>query len=185
LTVRGHQRLLLSFSACPDTLVEVQPSDYPMGRPARLAYLAADGVFRVVEATSGEKGPFHELATGRLSRSEPLTITLYDGGTARCRIRLVDWARQSSTLLSPTAGWGLPVNAIEFSRFGTEPRSPAGIWVTLAGTSVGRGWDSVGHAAGTYRNRLRIEALPRPQPEPENESESNISPRAGALPERS
>jgi hypothetical protein len=30
-------------------------------------------------------------------------------------------------------------------------------FVTLAGTSVGRGWDSVGHAPGTYRNRMKIE----------------------------
>ena len=32
------------------------------------------------------------------------------------------------------------------------------VWLTLAGTSVGRGFDSVGHKAGTYRNRVRIEA---------------------------
>ena len=33
-------------------------------------------------------------------------------------------------------------------------------WLTLAGTSVGRGvgrgWDTVGHAAGCYRNRITI-----------------------------
>ena len=30
------------------------------------------------------------------------------------------------------------------------------VWITLAATSVGRGWDAVGHRAGTYRNRLEI-----------------------------
>jgi len=27
----------------------------------------------------------------------------------------------------------------------------------LSATSVGRGWDSVGHSAGTYRNRVTLE----------------------------
>jgi hypothetical protein len=31
--------------------------------------------------------------------------------------------------------------------------------VASDGTSVGRGWDSVGHTAGIYRNRMRIECL--------------------------
>ena len=30
--------------------------------------------------------------------------------------------------------------------------------MTLAGTSVGRGWDCVGHRAGTYSNRIGIAA---------------------------
>jgi hypothetical protein len=33
------------------------------------------------------------------------------------------------------------------------------IWITLAGTSVGRGWDSVGHKQGIYRNQMTIESL--------------------------
>jgi hypothetical protein len=48
------------------------------------------------------------------------------------------------------------VNAIEFSLEGDAPGSEAALFITLAGTSVGRGWDTVGHAAGTYRNRMRI-----------------------------
>jgi hypothetical protein len=50
------------------------------------------------------------------------------------------------------------MNAIEFQRFGAPESSPVMIWITLAATSVGRGWDAVGHRAGTYRNRIRIEA---------------------------
>jgi hypothetical protein len=115
--------------------------------------------FHVVEASSGEKGPFRELAAGRLRRSEPLAITLHDRDEALARVVLEDWSAQAGTAPSPTAGWGLPVNAIEFSLGGDGPRSPAGIYITLAGTSVGRGWDSVGHRAGTYRNRMRIEIL--------------------------
>jgi hypothetical protein len=154
--VSGHRRLSIAFSPCPETVVEVRPAEYPVGRPLRLAYLDAQGTFHVVEATSGEKGPFRELGRGRLTRSQPLAITLYDLGVAQARVVLEDWSAQVGTALSPTAGWGLPVNAIEFGLEGDGPGSPAGIYITLAGTSVGRGWDSVGHGAGTYRNRMSI-----------------------------
>jgi len=157
LTVYGHQALSLEFSPCPGVPIELTPSDYPVGRPRRFAYLSPSGEFCVVEATSGEKGPFHRLAAGRLKPGDPLTITLCDSGKPRCSVTLLDWSAQCSTQLSPTAGWGVPVNAIEFTREGNTPSAPASIWITLAGTSVGRGFDSVGHAAGVYRNRMRVE----------------------------
>ena len=34
-----------------------------------------------------------------------------------------------------------------------------GVFITLAAASVGSGFDSVGHTAGTYRNRMRIATL--------------------------
>jgi hypothetical protein len=55
------------------------------------------------------------------------------------RITLDDWAAQAGRSLSPIEGWGLPVNAIEFSQI-SDPASgsaPVAIWVTLACTSVG------------------------------------------------
>ncbi len=113
----------------------------------------------MVEASSGEKGPFKLLASGPLGRDEPLEITLLDQGRPEGWITLADWAQQAGTALSPSAGWGVPVNAIEFSASGDEPEAPASIFVTLAGTSVGRGWDCVGHTAGTYRNRIRFERI--------------------------
>ena len=158
--VGGHRRLEVAFSPCPQAVVGVLPFDYPVGRPARLACLDADGTFRVIEARSGEKGPFSTLARGRLERGQPLAITLHDQGTPACRIILDDWAAQASTRLSPTAGWGLPQNAIEFSLDANQPDATASFYITLAATSVGRGWDSVGHAPGVYRNRVRIEPLP-------------------------
>jgi hypothetical protein len=159
IDVSGHKRLSVSFSPCPTRAIEVRPADYPTGRPLRVAYRdAADG-FHVVEASSGEKGPFRELAHGLLARGEPLSITLHDAGVAVARVTLEDWSAQAGTILSPTAGWGLPVNAIEFSLSGDAPTSAAAIYTTLAGTSVGRGWDSVGHRAGTYRNRMKVEVL--------------------------
>ncbi len=157
--VRGHRQLSLEFSPCPGIAIEVRRFDYPIGRPARFAFLDKGEVFRVVEARSGEKGPFHTLASGRLARDEPLIITLCDQGRPQGRISFADWARQADLRLSPTAGWGVSVNSIEFSLSGDSPGSPASIFITLAGTSVGRGWDCVGHAAGTYRNRILIESV--------------------------
>jgi len=166
IEVSGHRRLSLSFSPCPNQRVEVLPSDYPIGRPLRFAYMDDSNRFRVVEATSGEKGPFRELAGGPLARSEPLAITFHDDGAAVARLTLDDWPVQAGATLSPTAGWGAPVNAIEFSLSGDAPESVAGVYISLAGTSVGRGWDTVGHAAGTYRNRIRVETLDSRPPTP-------------------
>ena len=151
----GHRELSVTFSPCPQTKIDVVHFDYPVGDPARFAYLDTGGVFRVVEASSGEKGPFKMLAEGKMSRDDSLVMTLHDKGVEIARVELLDWARQASTALSPTAGWRVPVNAIEFSRDTEEPDSVASFYVTLAASSVGRGFDSVGHAAGTYRNRVR------------------------------
>ena len=153
-------RIFVSFSPCPDALIEVTHFDYPVGDPARFAYIDAGGRFRIVEASSGEKGPFRKLAEGSLQRGEPLTITLHEGEAAVARVTLDDWSRQASTALSPTAGWRVPVNAIEFARDTPSPASPVTFFVSLAATSVGRGFDSVGHAAGTYRQRLVVELPP-------------------------
>lgn len=159
MDIYGHERLSLAFSPCPQDRIEVMFSQYPIGLPARLAYLDEADVFHVVQASSGEKGPFTELAKGPLARGEPLTITLYDNDSPVGRITLSDFSAQASTQPSPSAGWGLPENAIEFKLFADRPDAQAGIWITLAGTSVGRGWDSVGHAAGVYRNRIELEVL--------------------------
>jgi hypothetical protein len=159
ITSMGHRRLELSFSPCPDARVEVTPFDYPFGRPVRFAYLDARDTFRVVEARSAEKGPFRTLASGTLKRGDPLTITLHDRGQPAARVTLDDWSAQVSTALSPTAGYGVPQNAITFMLSGASPASPAFISFELAGTGIGRGYDSVGHAAGVYRNRLRIERV--------------------------
>ena len=58
---------------------------------------------------------------------------------------------------SGTAGWGLPQSSVQFFARGHE----AYVILTLADTGPGRGWDSVGHAAGTYRNRIKIEPSAR------------------------
>jgi hypothetical protein len=152
--ISGHKKLSLSFSPCPSAQIEVLPADYPIGRPARFAYLDNAQNFCVVEATSGEKGPFHQLAVGRLERGQALTITVRDEGQPVAWITLEDWSRQLSTELSPTAGWKVPMNAVEFQLFDDDRTSPAAIWITLAATPVGRGWDTVGHRAGVYRNRI-------------------------------
>jgi hypothetical protein len=160
ISLAGHSKLAIAFSPCPEKRIEVLPMDYPVGRPARLAYVDAHEVFHVIEATSGEKGPYHELAEGKLTRGQPLEITLYDEGQAIAMIAFADWSAQLSTDLSPTAGWGVCTNAIEFSLQGEGMRSGASIFVSLASTSPGRGYDSVGHAPGVYRNRMSVRLQP-------------------------
>lgn len=126
----------------------IEPADYPSGRPIKFAYL--DDELHVVRAADAEKGPFEELAHGPLRRGESLVIEIRSADRG-CRLTFEDWSAQVSTAPSPTAGWGVPQNSIQFfSRF---------VVIALAETGPGRGFDAVGHAAGTYRNRLRIEPL--------------------------
>ena len=151
LSIYTQEKVQILFSPCPKTPIEITESDYPVGRPARMAYLTNDG-FHIVEADSGEKGPFTKLASGPLRRGEPITLTFIVGDKAICSLELLDWSHGASFDLSPTAGWGLPMNAIEFNR----SRFACSVWIALAATSVGHGWDSVGHAAGTYRGRMKL-----------------------------
>jgi hypothetical protein len=103
---------------------------------------------------------FRTLASGRLDRGQPLTIGFHNNKKYVASITLDDWSAQASTALSPTAGWGVPVNAIEFQITNHDSSESVGIWITLAGTSVGRGFETVGHKAGTYRNRFSIRRRP-------------------------
>ncbi|WP_010587587.1 hypothetical protein [Schlesneria paludicola] len=157
ISISGHRRPSIVFSPCPNVRIDIEPADYPAGRPARFAYLDAAHRFHVVEAANGEKGPFHDLASGPLQDRGALNLQLYDEEKPIARIVFEDWASQCSTALSPTAGWGITQNAIEFRRNGDASDSSVSIWLTLASTSVGRGWESVGHSKGIYRNRIRIE----------------------------
>lgn len=163
-SIAGGENLAIEFSPCPGKRIDIVYGDYPVGLPARSAYLDASGMFRIVQARNAEKGPFTELASGPLDRSQPLTMMLYTSGEPAAKIVLMDWSAQVSTALSPSAGWAHAVNAIEFSLDSSSTRSPATIFVTLAATSMGRGWDSVGHAAGVYHNRMTVELLSTTSP---------------------
>ena len=156
LRMTGGSQLEIVFSPCADKVIEIRLADYPRGRPARFAYVDEAGSFRVMEATSAEKGPFRELASGTLGKTDPLAMEFRAGGKPLFRVVLEDWAQQASRQLSPTAGWGVAVNSIEFS---LDEGGSAHVFVSLAATSVGRGFDSVGHAAGVYRSRISVEWL--------------------------
>ncbi|MEA2750184.1 MAG: hypothetical protein QOI41_4327, partial [Myxococcales bacterium] len=151
----------LSFGPTGTTRFPFEPADYPTGRPMQLAYLGNDLAFHVARAHDAEKGPFTDLASGRLTRDEALVLEIRpkdpkEGDKDRgCRLVFKDWSSQLSTEASPTAGWGLPQNSIQFSAHDNE----SVVILALAETGPGRGYDSVGHAAGTYRNRLRVEPI--------------------------
>ncbi|MCU1280754.1 MAG: hypothetical protein JWM53_4300 [bacterium] len=150
LTVQGHQKLSVSFSPAPQQRIELAPATEPL----RFAYLDASDTFHVMRASQHKRGPFTELASGRLRRGDPLVLTIYDGDKAVFSIALADWAAQASTQLSPTSA--IPANAIELLRGGAPESAPALIAFTLAATSIGRGTQSIGHAAGVYRNRITV-----------------------------
>ncbi|HET9929389.1 MAG TPA: hypothetical protein VFQ35_01825 [Polyangiaceae bacterium] len=162
-SLRGHARLGISFSPCPAAVIDFVHADYPSGAPARFAYLDEASTFHVVEASSAEKGPFSPLATGPLRRGEPLSIRLLELSNASRRtlfeLTFEDWSAELSTALSPTAGFGVAENAIEFGLASPAANSDAYVILNLAATSVGRGWDSVGHAAGLYENRISVQSF--------------------------
>lgn len=54
----------------------MQEAGYPLGKPARMAYLDESGRLTVVEASNAEKGPFRSLAEGELNRGEIGAISL-------------------------------------------------------------------------------------------------------------
>jgi hypothetical protein len=160
VSITGLAAPSVRFDACPDVEVELRESDYPVGRPARFACF--DGTtLRALEATSGEKGPFHLLAEGPLARGAPLGLTLLDGGAPVVHLAWLDFTAQAGLGLSPTAGWGAPVNALELHLERTPRSTRVRLHAELAATSIGRGWDSVGHAAGVYRERLVVRPLGR------------------------
>jgi hypothetical protein len=116
-----------------------------------------DGSFRVVSASDGEKGPFQTLANGKLQRGEPLTMTLRMDDSSLCTITFETWSTHASTDLSPSAGWGVSQNSVQFF----SNRNQVLILLSLADTGPGRGWDSVGHARGRYRNLMTF-STPKP-----------------------
>lgn len=155
--IHFHFDASVSFGPTAPARFPIEPADSPAGRPAQLAYLAEDLTFHVVRARDAEKGPYTELASGRLGRDEPLVVEIRprDEKDKGCRLVFRDWSAQLSTDPSPTAGWGVPQGSIQF--FSQNGESFIGL--TLADTGPGRGWASVGHAEGTYRNRLRVEPI--------------------------
>lgn len=159
IQLEGGSALALSFDGPDGTVTSIQPADYPGGRPIRFAYLEDEGVLRVVEASDGEKGPYRELARSRLGRQGGLSLDVFDAGAHMCSFTFEDWAPQASTQTSPTAGWDVPVNAVSFQT-GAD-LGAATITLSLAATGIGRGFDTVGHAPGVYRNRVRMSS-PRP-----------------------
>lgn len=144
IEVYRAKRLRVRFGA--------EPIDMP-GEKHRFATWDGERL-TAYEAGRAEKGPFRVLSSTLLDRGEPLVLELLDGEVPQCRVMLDDFTAQASTELSPTAGWGLPQNSIEL--LVSEEAPVQWIVVSLAATSVGIGIDPVGHAAGTYRNRIRI-----------------------------
>ena len=159
LTVQGHHQLSVAFSPVPDKHIEAAPAT----APARFAYLDASGIFHLAKADQQKRGPYTELGAGRLGKGEPLVLTLFDDDKPVFRVSLDDFAAQASTDLSPTAGSGIPMNVISLVRGGDAESAPVLITFSLAATTVGRGTQTVGYAAGVYRDRITVTLAPSPE----------------------
>ncbi|MBE2249583.1 MAG: hypothetical protein IAE78_08530 [Myxococcus sp.] len=158
LSVTGLRAPRLSFGPEGSATYPVEPFDYPRGRPAQFGALLAEGAFAVFRATDAEKGPFRELGRVPLARAEALALTVFDGVEPQCRVTWLDYAAQADVTLSPTAGEGIPVNVVQFGRPATDEARVV-VMLSLAATGIGEGLDTVLHAPGVYRTRLRLEPL--------------------------
>ncbi len=151
--IEGTPGLRITLSPCPTHALE------PLSRQGRgqFAFLDAAGEFVIVRAASAEKGPFEELCRVALPPEQSIDVVIHDENRPVGRIRLMDWTAQADLGPSPTAGWDVAANAIELWRI-----SPTSVYlsVSLSATSIGRGWHSVGHGPGTYRNRVELSSLP-------------------------
>ena len=121
----------------------------------RFVWLDANGLLHLSQGTRDEKGPFLELAQSKLQKD--LVLTLSDNRGPACRLTFEGWAAQASVEASPTAGWGVAQNSVEFLE--SLEADVSSISLSLAATSVGEGWDTVGHSPGVYRSDVRLESL--------------------------
>jgi hypothetical protein len=161
LQITGLADLSVVFSPCPATPFTIEPSDYPWGRPQTVAYVTDERRFVVARARTAEKGPFTTLCEGRLEVDDTLSLTFYDADERPVLgASWLDYSSQISTELSPSAGYGLPQNALTFSAEGFDG-GIVFVHLTLASTGVGIGWDSVGLSSGGYTNRVILEDLTR------------------------
>lgn len=151
----GLSRPAVQLSPTGAARYELLPFDYPRGRPARFAWLGPTSDFVVAQASDAEKGPFIELGRGRLAPNEALTVTVLEDDSPQCDVTFLDFAAQADTSRSPTAGEGVAVNVVQF---GLPAKAPgvAVVHLSLAETGIGAGLDTVAHAPGVYRNRVRV-----------------------------
>ncbi len=155
LVVTGFHAPSLRFEATGATDFPLAPFDYPKGRPAHFAAMTKQGELVVWRGSNAEKGPFVELGRGPLRRGDPLTLVLVDDGVAQCSLRWLDFTAQADVTLSPTAGEGVPVNAVQFGKPAND-ESKVLVLLSLASTGIGAGMETVWHAEGVYRNRLLV-----------------------------
>jgi hypothetical protein len=153
LRLLGAQAPRLGFDDLGQVF-ELTTFDYPTGRPAHFAF-ARGGTLTVARGHDAEKGPFTQLAQGPLPDGV-LRLTFFDGARALCGVEFDDFLAQADvTNDSPTAGEGVAPNVIQFGIPGKGPALPM-VHLSLAETGIGAGRDTVLHAAGVYRNRVRV-----------------------------
>lgn len=158
IAIHGGRDLHLSLAEPGAPLTPIAPLDLVGGMPAAAVYLGPYERVHLVRGAANDKGPWTHLASAPMEDGD-LRLWIHEGTRRIAEIELPAFAAQASTAPSPTAGWGLPQNAIEF-RGASEPDGAAQLWVSPAATSLGRGFQTVGYRRGTYRSAVRIRPMP-------------------------
>ncbi|MFO7534781.1 MAG: hypothetical protein R6X19_03725, partial [Kiritimatiellia bacterium] len=109
-TFESSKPIAVRLSPCSDVLLDLV-SDPESG--IRFAYVTQERQFVIARAAQQEKGPFTTLCEAKLETDTPLVITIIEDRRAIGELHVYDWVDQAGTEPSPTAGWGVPVNAIE------------------------------------------------------------------------
>jgi hypothetical protein len=150
----GKEPITLSIG--PEQPYNLVPtaSDYPFGAPATFMTVTNDRVV-LLKTSSAEKGPFKTLAS--FPKENPV-FRIMAANRPVCQFVLEGFVEQASQELSPTAGWGIPVNDIFLEAAQFTADQPSGVWFgfTLAATGLGRGFHAVGTAPGIYVSKLRV-----------------------------
>lgn len=161
LTVRGSPDLSIAYSPCPNVRLAMPWHSLPYWMDHSFACVYPNGRFAILTGRRYEKGPYDVICEAKLPRGDPLSVTVFDQNVPVFRLRVEDWSSQVSTSLSPTAGWGVPVNAIIPFVAPASHGNQLELEFCLASTHIGRGKDMVGHSPGSYRNRLLVQLLSR------------------------
>lgn len=153
ISVNGHRHLSLRCSAIDQLDLPLEP-----GQAQRFLALEPTGHLAAWRCAEREKGPFRQLGSGQTG--DHVWLTLCDNGVPFIRFDVSDWLAQASTAISPTAGVPVPEHALECLVTGRQSGSTVLLWFSFAATSLGKGFQTVGHASGTYRMNVVVETLP-------------------------
>lgn len=126
------------------------PPDRAQGAPAELL-VREEQVVRALRARRGQAGPWEVLEQGRFE-----DWVAYEDDEARLAVVFPDWAAQAGLAPSPSAGHGLPANAIHC----WSVNDRVNLLFDVGSSRVGPGPRATTLPPGIYRDRFSFVAIP-------------------------